>query len=627
MPNSGNQILGLAKPSQALGQLFNASKTGASMPNYFLHPLNLSRRRFHEPNGLRMAIVRFLSNISKRLISDPGKYVRIGSVSIRLNSASNPELVPAKYGGSEFRPPAVIAPHLKWLLQKEILGQDVFLIGIPGALRTSIVLHYLELCNREYEYLAITRDTTEADIKQRREIRSGTAFYTDLCAVRAALNGRVLVIDGVEKAERNVLPILNNLLENREMQLDDGRFLMQPDKYDKLAENYTENALRDMGIERVSERFHVIALGLPVPRFHGNALDPPLRSRFQCRKIPEPSFEVWQAIFDRRVFSLFKYVVNGSIGNQVFQSVYRHSKAVAPNLPSTSVNDLLSLVYAINSQCDLGLKLVPIEKIERVLRIWNIDPSYSTLDVFEMIYPYKSMFKDHYIKITQDFIKKFISQKIASQKPNAFISRVHSLGKDTRKVEISIERQGASHTFTTDVNGSISTERRSFIPTTQQETLLVDLAIAHSQGDFALLGPKGAGKTKLITELANRLGLTIETMVLYQLPDHLMKDMNARELLQRRRMLDNGDTLWEDSQLVAAAKRGDICILDGAEKQRGCGNASVTFSFAQGKWLNTEVRRCILATPVKQSVLLFIGSFLVIRSNRRFTCKGDLKNF
>lgn len=52
--------------------------------------------------------------------------------------------------------------------------------------------------------------------------------------MRAALNGRVLVIDGVEKAERNVLPILNNLLENREMQLDDGRFLMDPSKYDKL---------------------------------------------------------------------------------------------------------------------------------------------------------------------------------------------------------------------------------------------------------------------------------------------------------------------------------------------------------------------------------------------------------
>lgn len=54
------------------------------------------------------------------------------------------------------------------------------------------------------------------------------------CAVRAAVNGRVLILEGIEKAERNVLPVLNNLLENREMQLDDGRFLMSASRYDKL---------------------------------------------------------------------------------------------------------------------------------------------------------------------------------------------------------------------------------------------------------------------------------------------------------------------------------------------------------------------------------------------------------
>lgn len=54
------------------------------------------------------------------------------------------------------------------------------------------------------------------------------------CAVRAATEGRILVLEGLEKAERNVLPVLNNLLENREMQLEDGRFLMSADRYDKL---------------------------------------------------------------------------------------------------------------------------------------------------------------------------------------------------------------------------------------------------------------------------------------------------------------------------------------------------------------------------------------------------------
>ena len=158
---------------------------------------------------------------------------------------------------------------------------------------------------KEVEYVSISRDTTESDLKQRREILDGTAKYihqvcvrvcvcmfvcvracvyfvaeqavfmsslfvpfrfcTNHCpllpsslpfppfppppflpfplllqsAVKAALEGRLLILEGIEKAERNVLPVLNNLLENREMQLEDGRFLVAPERYDKLAKVLT----------------------------------------------------------------------------------------------------------------------------------------------------------------------------------------------------------------------------------------------------------------------------------------------------------------------------------------------------------------------------------------------------
>lgn len=49
-------------------------------------------------------------------------------------------------------------------------------------------------------------------------------------------------MEGLEKAERNVLPVLNNLLENREMQLEDGRFLMSAERYDKLLQVRKENS-------------------------------------------------------------------------------------------------------------------------------------------------------------------------------------------------------------------------------------------------------------------------------------------------------------------------------------------------------------------------------------------------
>ena len=42
-----------------------------------------------------------------------------------------------------------------------------------------------QMTNREVEYVSLSRDTTESDLKQRREIKSGSAFYIDqVCLFR-----------------------------------------------------------------------------------------------------------------------------------------------------------------------------------------------------------------------------------------------------------------------------------------------------------------------------------------------------------------------------------------------------------------------------------------------------------
>ena len=47
------------------------------------------------------------------------------------------------------------------------------------------------------------------------------------------------------------MPVLNNLLENREMALEDGRFLVSAKRYDKLIaeQNYTKEQLDDLKVE------------------------------------------------------------------------------------------------------------------------------------------------------------------------------------------------------------------------------------------------------------------------------------------------------------------------------------------------------------------------------------------
>jgi hypothetical protein len=104
-----------------------------------------------------------------------------------------------------------------------------------------------------------------------------------------------------------IIIVLNNLLENREMQLDDGRFLVAPKRYAKLVADSKHKTLpppsaSTMGsgsntikvgdqtvhqLVPVHANFRVIAIGVPVPPFPGNPLDPPLRSRFQ---VPPSAF-------------------------------------------------------------------------------------------------------------------------------------------------------------------------------------------------------------------------------------------------------------------------------------------------------------------------------------------------
>jgi hypothetical protein len=82
------------------------------------------------------------------------------------------------------------------MLRKESLGQDMLLIGPPNFLRRELALAFCNLINRAVEYVPITRDTTESDLKQRREIVGNSSIYLDQAAVRAAVNGRVLLLDG-----------------------------------------------------------------------------------------------------------------------------------------------------------------------------------------------------------------------------------------------------------------------------------------------------------------------------------------------------------------------------------------------------------------------------------------------
>lgn len=403
------------------------------------------------------------------------------------------------------------------MLQKDsMLHQDFFLLGHPGPERRQLVLRYAEMMGREVEYLPIGPDTCESDLKQRREIIAGTSVFIDQAPVRAAIHGRVLILDGLEKAERNVLPTLNNLLENREMALEDGRFLLPLDRYQvfDLQDGKTE------AFVPVHPDFRVVALGLPVPPYPGRTLDPPLRSRFQARSIePLEGHELLHALhheYPEIALEDLKGIIQQTKALQISQQEQQQqSSSVTQRLPSFPLASGLhhwSRIYASSKG----------------------DPSV----VMQRMFPYLND------SIPFSSAKEASYQELCSKLWTKAASPVSKEEFSRQEVQV-------------DTPGYVLT------PTTR--SLLTHMKTDHSVGkDLCLFGPKGCGKSHFARVFGSSIGSSEIQMM------HLYQDMTARDLIQRRSTIVSGanatSTVWEDSPLIKGAKEGHLVILDGIHR-------------------------------------------------------------
>ncbi|CAG8614734.1 10142_t:CDS:10 [Funneliformis caledonium] len=494
--------------------------------------------------------------------------IRIGDVSLRVTMSKRPELVP-HYIDPLFEESQEVLRHLRWIMQKDKLKQDIFLIGLPGHLRRGLVLKYAQLTNREIEYVPLSKDCTDSDLKQRREISGGTAYYIDQACVRAATNGRILILDGIEKAERNVLPILNNLLENREMSLEDGRFLVHPKRYDSLAKNNKKSVMDDWKLVRVSDQFIVMALGLPVPPYVGHSLDPPLRSRFQSRDVKPPGFDSYIRHLRKlapdanpelveRLASVATVLGSmsfdeGGIEIPEFPSSVDTSALVLQKFPYIKPRFLLDLLYP--------WPLLPTCAAEQKDVIEATYHRFGMLG-FEINKPEKLRTESGSSKPEEDIVFQCMPGynvtdiKLSESKERAIASDlpIHKIDLNFHS-EVAGLKDHLVQVFGGDEDPSTAD---FFVETNYHKNLFNSMLITHSVGDFCVLGGKGVGKSALVRHFAINLGYTIEYIPLY-------KDMSARDLLQRRGTTFAGDTIWENSSLVKAALFGSLAVMDGID--------------------------------------------------------------
>ncbi|KAJ7616381.1 AAA domain-containing protein [Mycena polygramma] len=461
---------------------------------------------------------------------------------------------------------AVNLDNLHFMLQKYLLGQDIFLVSQPGPYARRLALTFASIINSEYEYIALHRDVGETELKQGREIRSGgNLVYVDSPAVNAVKHGRILILEGIEKAERGIMPVLNNLLENREMNLDDGTHIIHPHRYAQL--DASTDGSGNLFIP-AHKNFRVIAIAAPVPPFPGYPLDPPFRSRFQARFVDPvgaflalcPPNSDSAAPIPEIEARLRELVLSTQYASEARDALSAVSKSALPPFPQTALQKLRALVAAFPPPDTLS----PLQLARLVL---TIHPAL----VFAPMQAWAILSRQ---------TEEMGLGPLGSPASDAEDDGAGLLGYTLARIKRLTQTTATaffSHASLPTVSLAVAAgpaplrpfpfgADTPFTPSPRFVALLTSFVQAHALGwDVSLVPPAApatasASTSTLVRAFGDVLGYADHAEAV-----HMYKELGGRELLMRRRILDGGATTWEPSAIVEAAWAGRLVHLSGLD--------------------------------------------------------------
>lgn len=542
------------------------------------------------------------------------------NVSIPVFRPKQPERLPSERLLLNLDDPVALE-HLEFLAKKWQLGQDVFLLSPPGPYARRLSLTFASLIQLPFEYVSFHRDVGEAELLQTRSLSAGgNLVFEDGPVIRAMKNGHLLILEGVEKAERGVTPIINNILENREQNLADGRHLIPAEKLRafKADEAQRKNSSASRFIP-VHPDFRVIATGVPVPPYRGYPLDPPFRSRFQARwiegsvqsmvSLPENLSGDAQQLRSRwsQWAALLRYHTTLAQGNDVIPPTSR-----LPNLPTTALPLLTDIVSTfppakplVSLDFDENDPLLPKWPRDLPQDSKEVETSPSTLAVLSSAYPQVFGLDQEKRKTLDSLLGQLqIHEDQGEGADQTTLSATGFMGylvDDIERVSpasvkitfahvagsapsVSIEAPcGALDLAPVPRLGDTTFLGEQLIVTPRVLSIYSRLLQLHALGrDICLVpankapAPDKAGAASASDPLAAAahqpssstttcIGLMAATLGYAFESVWLWKDLGGGELLMRRSTSKDGSTTWEPAPLVRGAMQGKLIHLAGVD--------------------------------------------------------------
>lgn len=542
------------------------------------------------------------------------------NVSIPVFQPKLPERLPSQRLLLNLDDPIALE-HLEFLSKKWQLGQDVFLLSSPGPYARRLCLTFASLIQLPFEYVSFHRDIGEAELLQTRSLSAGgNLVFEDGPVIRAMKNGHLLILEGVEKAERGVTPIINNILENREQNLSDGRHLIPAEKLAAFQQEEAQHL--PSGSSRfipVHPNFRVIATGVPVPPYRGYPLDPPFRSRFQARWIegsvqstvplPENLSEHAQQLRSRwsQWAALLRYHTTLAQGNDVIPPTSR-----LPNLPTTALPLLTDIVSTFPPTTPLVS--LDFDEADPILPNWprvspedaeDVQTSASTLALLSSAYPQvfgldqeKRKTLDSLLSQLQihgqqgegadqatlaatGFMGYLVDNIERSSPTSAKVTFVHVAGSAPNVI---IEAPCGGLDFapvprlgdTTFLGQELIVTPRVlsiYSRLLQLHALGRDICLVpankaatpHKPGAASTSDPLAAAAHQPSSSTTTCIGLMAATLGYAFESVWLWKDLGGGELLMRRSTAKDGSTTWEPAPLVRGAMQGKLIHLAGVD--------------------------------------------------------------